>query len=851
MTNQENKEKMTLENIKLVQDQLKDNAIAKLLANVKKARTRVDQTLVSLRVKQKELTARAAEQKAQAEAAERAKLKAEAEAHAETKPAPAAKPVQAPTQARPNAPQSRPQTQTRVFGNNTNAAGGYRNGGVSPNYKGNNPRPFGANQRFGANANGQDATRSAYDAQGQNRPNGARPNGARTNGANRPMGTPRLKPTEALDVSTLVKKDVSHQTKKKTFDRSDDKKSMNKKALVMRGYVEDASLMDEDFVSGGKRKNKKAKETQTVVAPRVDHAVITTENLTVKLLAEKIGRPVTELMSKFLMLGMIVNINSNIDFDSAELIASELGVTLEKKLDKTFEEKMAEMHNADTEDEKDLIKRPPVITVMGHVDHGKTSLLDRIRQTHVTQGEAGGITQHIGAYTIKVKGEQITFIDTPGHAAFTAMRKRGANLTDIAILVVAADDGVMPQTIEAIKHIKEAKVPMIVAINKIDTVNANVDRIKQELAEQNVIPEEWGGDAIMVPISAKTGENIDKLLEMILFVSEYQNLRANPNKQASGSIIEARLDKGMGSVATVLVQNGTLHVGDFVLAGTCSGKVRAMVDDKGAHIKSAGPSTPVSILGLTGVPNAGDSLYAVDEKLSKQVVAERIEKERMGLIKKADLSVDSLMNRIADSNFKDFNVIIKGDVAGSVEALKETLSAIENEEVKVRCIHGGVGAINENDVMLAQAAHAVIIGFNVKPDFKAKILAEKYKVDIKFYKIIYEAIEFVTESIEAMKTPKFEEVITGHAEVRQLFKASKVGIIAGSHMLDGKITKQSKVRITRKNKLIFEGNVASLQREKNEAKEVLAGFDFGVTFDGFGDIEVGDMIEAYSLEKIK
>ena len=418
-----------------------------------------------------------------------------------------------------------------------------------------------------------------------------------------------VKVQPSIDASELAR--GANHNKKKVFEKAkpaDEKKSMNKKALVMRGYVEDESVYDENVVVA-RKKNKKAKDQPAqVVAPKVDHAVITTDNLTVKLLAEKTGRSVAEIMSKFLMLGMMVNINSNIDFDAAELICTELGVTLEKKLEKTFEEKVAEMHNQETDSEGDLIKRPPVVTVMGHVDHGKTSLLDRIRKTSVTLGEAGGITQHIGAYTIVANGENVTFIDTPGHAAFTAMRERGAKLTDVAILVVAADDGVMPQTVEAIKHIKAAGVPMIVAINKIDVQTANVDRIKQQLTEYDVLPEEWGGDTIMVPISAKQGTNVDKLLEMVLFVAEYQNLKANPKRSASGSIIEARLDKGMGSVATVLVQNGTLNVGDNIVVGTCSGKVRAMINDKGVHVKTAGPSTPVQILGLTGVPSAGDQL---------------------------------------------------------------------------------------------------------------------------------------------------------------------------------------------------------------------------------------------------
>lgn len=663
-------------------------------------------------------------------------------------------------------------------------------------------------------------------------------------------GVKITRPAETFDASTLTKN--TQHVKKKTFDKPlDDKKSMNKKALVMRGYVADESLEDdgESVRMGSKKRKKQEKVKEQVIAPVVTHAVITTENLTVKLLAEKIGKPVTQIISKFLLLGMMVNINSNIDYASAELIAGEFGITLEKKVEKTYEERIAEMVK-DNSGEDDLVERPPVVTVMGHVDHGKTSLLDSIRKTHVVSGEAGGITQHIGAYTIDVNGKKVTFIDTPGHEAFTSMRKRGAQLTDIAILVVAADDGVMPQTKESIKHIKEAGIPMIVAINKIDKETANVERLKQQLAENDVLPEEWGGDAILVPISAKTGENIDKLIEMILFVAEYQNLRANPKAMASGCIIEARLDKGLGAVATVLVQNGTLRVGDHVVIGMVTGKIRAMTNDKGERVKVAGPSTPVAIMGLSGVPNAGDMLYSVDEKMSKNLALERQEMARSNMIKGADLSIDSLLNKIADSNFKDYNVIVKGDVSGSVEALKQSLSALENEEVKVRCIHGGVGNINENDVSLAIAANALIISFNVKTDFNAKVIAEKEHIEIHQSKIIYEVLDFVTQKINKMLTPKYKEVVIGHAEVRMIFKASKVGAIAGSYILDGKITKDSKVRITRKDKLVYEGEVNSLQREKDQVPEVKSGFECGITFKDFIAMQEGDIVEAYIMERI-
>ena len=824
MTNTQNKnQKIEFENIKRVQQLLQSSSAVNLGMNIKKAKLKIESLANSLKQKQSANTSAVKKEESQEQPVKTVEQKVVQNV--------SSKPISRPNVERPipsaqkrnfepRERRSLPQNGQRPFERREQSFGQRPQNGQRPGVQGQNPR-------FGQ-ANGKPAF-------------------------NRPAGTkPSFNNVEKMDASTLVKKDAHAPAKKKSFEHNgEDKKSMNKKALVMRGYVEDDSLYDENGRMGSKKRGgKKQKEETQIVAPKIEHAVITTDNLTVKILAEKIGHTVPEIMSKFLLLGMMVNINSNIDFESAELIASEFGVTLEKKVGKTFEEQLAEMYCETTDDEKDLVSRPPVVTVMGHVDHGKTSLLDYIRKTNVISGEAGGITQHIGAYQIKVNDQTVTFIDTPGHAAFGAMRERGAKLTDVAILVVAADDGVMPQTKEAIRYIREANVPMIVAINKMDLPTANIDKIKEELSTENVLPEEWGGDTIMVPISAKKGTNIDKLLEMVLFVAEYQNLKANPNRDASGSIIEARLDKGMGTVATVLVQNGTLKIGDNVVAGTATGKVRAMINEKGAHVKKAGPSTPVAILGLTSVPNAGDQLYVVDDKMSKNIANERTSKERTSMIKSEDLSIDSLMSKIADKNFKDYNVIIKGDVQGSIEALKNSLSVIQNEEVKVRCIHGGVGAITENDIMLAEASSAVLVAFNIKPDAKIKAIAEKKKVQIKFFRIIYEVIDFVTEEINKMLTPKFREVVTGHAEVRALFKASKVGIIAGSYVLDGKITRGSKVRITRKGKVIYEGSVATLQREKNEAKEVNAGFEFGATFTGFSDLEIGDIIETFAEVRI-
>ncbi len=716
-------------------------------------------------------------------------------------------------------------TGERRFDGANASQGGYRQGG----YQGNNPR-------FGDRPAGQGGFRKPFG----DRPAGARPAGAQM---------PRLpKPTESAAALSKAPNNRATIQKKKSHDKGDEKKSLNKKALMMRGYA-GGSDIDENGVV--RKHNKKTKEEAVKVQTKViDHAVITTDNLTVKILAETIGKSVAELMGKFLLLGMMVNINSNIEFESAELVASEFGITLEKKVEKSFEEKLADSYASVVDTDEDLVKRPAVVCVMGHVDHGKTSLLDKIRKTNIVAGEAGGITQSIGAYTINVNGEDITFIDTPGHAAFTAMRERGAKLTDIAILIVAADDGVMPQTIECIKQIKQTGCPMIVAISKIDKPGANIDNVKTQLANYDVLPEEWGGDAIIVPVNAKAGENIDKLLEMVLFVAEYQNLKANPKRDAQGSIIEAKVDKGVGAVATVLVQNGTLKVGDYVVVGTCTGKIRAMMNDKNERIKSAGPSHAVQIIGLSGVPNAGDELFVVNEKMSRQVALERQNQAKMNMIKSADLSIENMMNKIADSNFKDYNVIIKADVQGSVEALKASLLEIQNEEVKVRVVSGGVGAINENDVSLAQASNALIVAFNTKADFKAKVLADKYKVEIKNSKIIYEVIGFIEEKISKLITPKYKEVVAGHAEIRATFKASKVGLIAGTYVLDGKIARNHKVRVFRGENKIFEGEIASIQREKNEAKEVDAGFECGVTFAGFTDFVVGDTFETYTLERI-
>ena len=572
--------------------------------------------------------------------------------------------------------------------------------------------------------------------------------------------------------------------------------------------------------------------------------------MTIRELAEAMKMQPSVIVKKLFMEGIMVTVNHEIDFEKAQEIALDYDIIAEpeEKVD-VIEELLKE----DEEDEADMVSRPPVVCVMGHVDHGKTSLLDAIRDTHVTRGEAGGITQHIGASVVEINGQKITFLDTPGHEAFTAMRMRGANSTDIAVLVVAADDGVMPQTVEAISHAKAAGVEIIVAINKIDKPSANVERVKQELSEYELIPEDWGGSTIFVPVSAHTGEGIDTLLEMILLSAEVLELKANPNRAARGLVIEAQLDKGKGPVATILVQKGTLHVGDFIAAGACSGKVRAMMDDRGRRVKEAGPSTPVEILGLSDVPNAGEILMAFpSDKEAKSFAATFVTENKKHLLEetKGKLSLDNLFDQIQASDLKELPIIVKADVQGSVEAVKQSLTKLSNEEVVVRVIHGGVGAVNESDVSLAATSNAIIIGFNVRPDAMAKQLADQEGVDLRLYKVIYQAIEDVEAAMKGMLDPVYEEKVIGHAEVRQLFKASGVGTIAGSYVLDGIFQRNCKVRITREGEQVFEGELASLKRFKDDVKEVKAGYECGLVFDGFNDVKEEDKVEAYIMVEV-
>ena len=609
---------------------------------------------------------------------------------------------------------------------------------------------------------------------------------------------------------------------------------------------------------GGRRPNQRLPKAlqRPSTQPKVEEKkevvkeITLPEKMTIRELAEKMKMQPSVIVKKLFMDGIMVTVNHEIDFEKAQEIALEYDIIAEP------EEKVdviAELLKEDEEDASLLVPRPPVVCVMGHVDHGKTSLLDCIRNTHVTDREAGGITQHIGAYVVTINDQKITFLDTPGHEAFTAMRMRGANATDIAILVVAADDGVMPQTVEAINHAKAAGVEIIVAINKIDKPSANIERVKQELSEYELIPEDWGGSTIFVPVSAHSGEGIETLLEMILLTAEVSELKANPKRMARGLVIEAELDKGKGPVATILVQKGTLRVGDFIAAGACSGKVRAMMDDKGRRVKEAGPSTPVEILGLSDVPNAGEILVATEnDKEAKHFAATFVSENKNRLLEetKAKMSLDDLFTQIQAGNLKELPLIVKADVQGSVEAVKQSLVKLSNEEVVVKVIHGGVGAINESDVTLASASNAIIIGFNVRPDVTAKAIAEQEGVDLRLYRVIYQAIEDVEAAMKGMLDPVFEEKVIGHAEVRQTFKASGVGTIAGGYVLDGMFQRNCKVRITRGEEQIYEGVLASLKRFKDDVKEVKAGYECGLVFEDFNDVLEEDRVEAYIMVEV-
>ena len=665
----------------------------------------------------------------------------------------------------------------------------------------------------------------------------------------RPAGKPQGGGFKAPPIVPAAPAKSFTNNKKKGEKSYEEKKTISKRALIKQSVT----VADFDENKTGYRKLRPAKkqksqqESQTV---KIEKAVITSEVVPLKVLSEKLGVSAIEITKKLFKEGIMKTINDSIDYDTAAYIAADLGIELELRLEKTAEDILSEGFVED-DAEENMVKRPPVVTVMGHVDHGKTSLLDRIRKTNVTAGEAGGITQHIGAYQVSVGGKPITFLDTPGHAAFTAMRARGAQATDIAVLVVAADDGIMPQTVEAINHAKAAGVSIIVAINKIDKPEANVDKVKTQLTENGLVPEEWGGDVMVCPVSAKSGQGMDELLEAILLLADVKELKANPDRKAKGVVIEAKLDHSKGPVANVLVQNGTLKVGDPIVIGMVVGKVRAMIDDKGRRITSAGPSVPVSIMGLDDVPAAGDTLYAVSQELTKQVAEERKNKLKNDAVTAQKVTLDDVFNRIAEGEMKTLNIIVKADVQGSVEAVKSSLVKLSNEEVKVNVIHAAAGAISETDIMLAESSGAVIIGFNVRPDSNAKNSAEKSGVDIKLYRVIYEAIEDVEKALKGMLAPKYKEVYMGKAEVRETFKITGVGMVAGCYVTEGKIVRNGKLRIYRDDIMICEGNVLQLKRFKDDVKEVNQGFECGISIEKFNDVKIGDFIESYVIEEVK
>ena len=724
---------------------------------------------------------------------------------------------------------------------NNNGEGGYNNRGDRP------ARPQGDNRGARSNGNNQRSFQNGRPGQNfnQNDRNGGRSNSYRGKESN----SGRF--DREIDKFNKESAPLAEEMRgKETRERERENKNRNGK---QRGdYDVLGSKKQERFVNLEKNGGKKKPQQQP--QPKQEEETIKTlvlpEKLTIKELADKMKVQPSVIVKKLFLKGTMVTVNQEVDYDQAEEIALEFNCICEpeEKIDV-----IAELLKEEDDAEETLVARPPVVCVMGHVDHGKTSLLDAIRSTRVTDREAGGITQHIGASVVSINGQNITFLDTPGHEAFTAMRMRGANSTDIAILVVAADDGVMPQTVEAINHAKAAGVEIIVAINKIDKPSANIERVKQELSEYELIPEDWGGSTIFCPVSAHTKEGIDNLLEMILLTAEVLELKANPNRKARGLVIEAQLDKGRGAVATVLVQKGTLRVGDPIACGSCFGKVRAMIDDQGRRVKEAGPSTPVEILGLSAVPEAGETFVSTDSEKEARAFADTyISESKNKLIEdtKSKMSLDDLFSQIQSGNVKELNIIVKADVQGSVEAVKQSLVKLSNDEVVVKVIHGGVGSINESDIILASASNAIIIGFNVRPDPTAKVTADRENVDVRLYKVIYNAIEDVEAAMKGMLDPIFEEKVIGHAEVRQIFKASGVGNIAGSYVLDGVFQRGCKVRISREGKQIFEGNLASLKRFKDDVKEVKAGYECGLVFEGFNDIAELDIVEAYTMVEV-
>ena len=708
----------------------------------------------------------------------------------------------------------------------------------------------GQNRSFNRDGNGQNRNFNR-DGNGQNR-NGSRDN--RGQGGRNGGRDGKFNLDSAINKEVVMTKDTTRENRRNYKDNKDRDNRRDDRDFEGRNTSRNGKNNNKNNNNNSNRNTMRKKPVNAQPKPEPVVEKVTSielpETVTIKELADKMKIPAAQIIKKLFLEGKMLNVNSDITYDEAEEIALEYDILCEHEV---VVDVIEEMLKEEEENEEDLQPRPPVVCVMGHVDHGKTSILDAIRKTSVTSGEAGGITQHIGAYVVEVSGQKITFLDTPGHEAFTAMRLRGAQSTDIAILVVAADDGVMPQTIEAINHAKAAEIDIIVAINKIDKPSANIDRVKQELTEYGLIAEDWGGTTIMVPVSAHTGEGLQDLLDMILLDAEVKELKANPNRKGRGLILEAQLDKGRGPVATVLVQKGTLNVGDNVTVGTAFGKIRAMIDDKGRRVKKAGPSTPVEILGLNEVPQAGEVFIATDTEKEARAMAETFiatKREKMLADTKSKLSLDGLFDQIQAGQIKDLNIIVKADVQGSVEAVKQSLAKLSNDEVAVKVIHGGVGAINESDVTLASASNAIIIGFNVRPDNQAKIIAEQEKVDLRLYRVIYNAIEDIEAAMKGMLEPTFEEKIIGHAEVRQTYKVSGVGTIIGGYVQDGKIVRNCKVRLLRDNVVIHEGELASLKRFKDDVKEVNSGYECGMSFEKYNDIKEGDQIEAFVMEEV-
>ena len=821
--------------LKTINNLQRDGSLQDLLLSIKEAKSGIDALSKSLLEQKNALQA-----KARAVELEEAKKKQEQAKLVEQEVAPAPKFVQ--------------EQKKQIFSQGNNKTNSFRK------FDGQNQRPQGQrNGQFGQNGNFRNGQQNGKFQNQNNRPNFAQNGQQKKSGnfvstrANGFKSFVNEKPTESSSVLAQEVRNFGNKNKQRR--NIDETKKVSAKARANTGKQNNVFVLDdegfEETTMGSRKLVKKKKETAVVVAPQVTHAILTSQEISVKDLSEKIGKPVTEIVKKLMLLGVMATINSTIDFDTCELVASELGVTVELKLDKSYEEQLIDK-SQEEDDDKNLKKRPPVVTVMGHVDHGKTSLLDAFRKTNVVSGEAGGITQKIGAYQISFNGEKITFIDTPGHAAFTAMRARGAEVTDIAILVVAADDGIMPQTIEAINHIKAAKVPMIVAINKMDKPEANPDRVKQQLAEHDILPEEWGGDAICVPISAKTGMGLDELKKMILLVAEMQELKANPDKMATGAVIEAELDKNRGAVATVLVQNGTLKIGDSIMSGITFGKVKAMFDEHGKPVKKAGPSTPVAVMGFNDVPNSGDAVYAVDENLSKQVINERINKIKQERAKHTSgVSADDFMSKVHEGNLKALNIIIKADTQGSVEALKASLEAIRNDEVKVVCIHSAAGGITESDLVLAQTTGATVVAFNIKIPTKMQTMADSLKVEVIESRIIYELVDQITRLSKGMMAIKYEEKYVGKAEIRVVFKLSTAGKVAGSYVLDGIVKRNGIAKIYRKDELIGETTIDSLKIVKDEKSEVAKGYECGIKLRDNIDFEEGDILECYIKQEVK